>query len=154
MKEMTEGDLPGFEAVGRITRAVTYSALMSEVDLNLRELYAFTTLTQALTTLPKLPAPADLIDAYAATPGLSQGFFSVKQYRQTFESLAAKGLVKLTESKHQGDRFVEMPEREGSLMAELTADGIELMHTMASNLKKSLSLLDSDDVRKSLNDYV
>lgn len=134
-------DLPGFEAVGRVTRAVTYAALANDVNLTLRELYAFTTLTQALETLNSGAIEGGLVDAYKVTPGLGQAFFKVEQYRETFESLQAKGLVRLTNAAA------------ATFSAELTEAGVELLHAMGGNLAKSLSTLDREDVRQSLNDY-
>ncbi|MFY9810838.1 hypothetical protein [Aquabacterium sp.] len=152
--KIQKNDLPGFEAVGRVTRAVTYAALANDVDLTLRELYAFTTLTQALETLNG-GVDGDLIDGYMSTPGLGQAFFQFDQYRETFDSLEAKGLVKLLKSPHENKiaSSIEKNVHREAFVAELTEAGVELLHAMGGNLAKSLRTLDREDVRQSLNDY-
>lgn len=131
-------DIPAFNAVGSVTGAVLGAVLARGLDLTVRELYALTTLTQALDVLERMPPMAGISEAYALLDSVGRGVFGQEHHRSTFASLAARGLVKL-----QGDE----------LMVQLSDDGIELMSEICGALAESLQELDSDDVRVSLNSH-
>lgn len=153
---------PSHQAIGRVTRALTYPIISAEHDLTLRELNALATLAHinqdaGVTNKPKDDGffhPVDTYDAMQLEPGTGQAFWHEEQFLVAVQSLEAKGLVKTEATK--GIRFTRLREEDKTgtgLMVTLTIDGEELVDSLAGNLAKSLSLLDREDVRADLGLY-
>lgn len=150
--KVKKNDLHGFEGVARVARAITYPVLVNGPNLTLVELYTLTTLPGAIDFMKSIEEKCDVIDAYLVKPGLAQGYRGgAQQLLEALKSLAEKGLVHLKDGEYCMSR--QLREALPPTLAQLTKEGLELLHAMGGNMKKSLSTLDDEEVRLSLAGY-
>lgn len=162
MAKSKKSATPSHQAIGRVTRALTYPIISAEVDLTLRELNALATLAHVnqdagVTSKPKDDGffhPVDSFDAMCLQPGTGQAFWQEEQFSSTVKSLEAKGLVKSEVTK--GQRYTRLREEDKTgpgVIITLTKAGEELVDSMAGNLAKALTMLDQEEVRADLALY-
>ncbi|MCB4359563.1 hypothetical protein [Quatrionicoccus australiensis] len=153
---------PSHRAVGRVVRALTYPIISAEFDLTLRELNALATLSHVPLEMDNMIGEAaemlrkSTFDAMALIPGCQQAFWMEEQFNAATDKLAELGLVTIenTHGPRMHLRIMKDSPAEGpGRVVRLTKAGEELVDSMAGNLAKSLSLLDTPDVRDDLALY-
>lgn len=149
MTSIKESKSPTYKAVGRVARALTYPVLSAEVELSQLELYTLTSLGHIDEFVSE--KEHDTIDALRIMPGVGQGFFDLRSYYDTFESLEKKGLVKCTYPQNHALLDAEVEPGRKAVQVTLTQTAEELLDGMATNLVRSLSVLDAPEVRSALN---
>lgn len=146
---------PSHRAVGRVVRGLTYPIIAEEFDLTLRELNLLATIAHVNleTKLANGEALLDTFDVMRAVPGAGQAFWEEAQFVNAATKLEALGLATI-KVLHGTRLFDPSGASEGQCRnVVLTKAGEELVDSMAGNLKKSLSLLDEQDVRDDLALY-
>jgi hypothetical protein len=151
---MENQNLPAYLALGRVVRAVAFPFSVI-ANLTVLELNALATISHIKGTTNVNLSESGKLDTILEMMfglGTGQAFQDFSDYEKVFKSLQAKGLIKLT--MVPGSELCKIPvEREIGYIAELTAEGEELIDGACLNLYKSLIVLDKSEVRESLKEY-
>lgn len=162
MSKSKKSASPSFEAVGRVARALTYPLLAEEFEMTVRELNALATIAHITIDVGvsgthaaiDSPNSLDTYDSIFVGPGTCQAFESEEMFHAVVQTLKDKGLVQTQESFGRRLHLIAKDDKRGAgTIVTLTKEGKSFIDAMASNLAKSLAILDDEKVRKALSKY-